>query len=85
MFMIDGVNILRTPRRAANIAVRAELGRYPMVFSTTLQTVRFWCHVLHSDNILLKAAYRNEIYTDLNTKPSWVGMVRGVLLECEEK
>ena len=48
----------------------------PYVFGATF---------LHSDNTLLKAAYRNEINTDLNNKPSCVRMVRSVLLECDEK
>ncbi len=56
-----------------------------MIFSVILQTMLFWYHILHSDIILRKAVYRNEINADLNDKPSWVRMVRSVLLECDKK
>ncbi len=47
------------------MAVRVEMGRYPIIVNVILQPLRFWCHSLHSGNVLLKVAYRNALNADL--------------------
>ena len=48
---IMGVN-----KRVANLAVKGELGRFPVGFSCILQAFKYWYHLQKSSNALLREA-----------------------------
>ena len=43
-------------KRAVNLAVKGELGRFPVGILCMLQAFKYWYHILSSSNILLQEA-----------------------------
>ena len=43
-------------KRAVNLAVKGELGRFPVGISCMLQAFKYWYHIQSSSNILLQEA-----------------------------
>ncbi|MEW8544064.1 MAG: hypothetical protein AB2693_11065, partial [Candidatus Thiodiazotropha sp.] len=49
--------ILGVNKRAVNLAVKGELGRFPVTFSSVIQAFRYWNHLMESRNPLLQEAF----------------------------
>jgi hypothetical protein len=50
--------ILGIPQNSCNDAVYGELGRYPLYVKRYVQIIKYWLHIVNSDNIILKYVYR---------------------------
>ena len=74
-------SILHVPKNASGIAVRGELGRYPLLLFVIKQTINFWIHISGSKNKILKDAFLTEIETDQCGTHSLASVVRVVLTE----
>ena len=48
--------ILEVNKRAVNLVVKGELGRFPVSFSCIMQAFKYWCHLQESSNSLLREA-----------------------------
>ena len=49
--------ILGVNTRAVNLAVKGELGRFPVTFSCIIQAFKYWYHLQESPNFLLREAF----------------------------
>ena len=49
--------ILGVNKRAVNLAVKGELGRFPVTFSCIIQAFKCWYHLQESPNSLLREAF----------------------------
>ena len=52
-----GKFILGVNKRAVNLAVNGELGRFPVTFSCIMQAFKYWYHLQESPNSLLREAF----------------------------
>ena len=48
--------LLGVNKRAVNLAVKGNLGRFPIGISCMLQSFKYWYHIQSSNNILLREA-----------------------------
>jgi len=52
--------VLQVPRRAANLTVMAELGRYPILLEVFLNMIKFWVRLTKENNSLLHNAFEES-------------------------
>ena len=58
--------ILGVNKRSVNLAVKGEMGRFPVSFSSILQAFKYWYHFQESSNSLLREA--SSVCRDLHDK-----------------
>ena len=63
--------ILGVNRRAVNLAVKGELGRFPVAFSCVIQAFRYWYHLMESSNPLLQEAFSVSKSLHYNGVSTW--------------
>ena len=70
--------ILGVNKKAVNLAVKGELGRFPIGISCLLQALKYWDHLQSSENTLLREAL--SLSTTLNNEGvfSWVTFVKSL-------
>ena len=70
--------ILGVNKKAVNLAVKGELGRFPIGISCLLQAQEYWDHLQSSENTLLREAL--SLSTTLNNEGvfSWVTFVKSL-------
>jgi hypothetical protein len=73
--------ILGVPLNACNDAVYGELGRYPLFVNRYVQIIKYWFHIIHSDNIILKLLYRYLYEESEKGVNNWAKKVKCLLDE----
>ena len=63
--------ILGVNRRAVNLAVKGELGRFPVAFSCVIQAFKYWYHLMKSSNPLLQEAFSVSKSLHYNGVSTW--------------
>ena len=58
--------ILGVNKRVVNLAVKGELGRFPVSFSCIIQAFKYWYHLQDSSNSVLRGA--TSVCRDFNDK-----------------
>ncbi len=69
-------------RRAANFAIKAELGREPIFSFICSQAFRYWRKLIsldYSSKEILNAAYESELETHKSGNISWVTFIAKLL------
>ena len=51
--------ILKVKSSTCNVGVYGELGRYPLYINRYSRIIKFWCHILQSNNILILKLYNS--------------------------
>jgi hypothetical protein len=75
--------ILGVHKKASNIAVRGELGRYPLYIDTLLHIVTFWKRLTKmEENSLLHKAYACEQQLTSEGTHTWLKCVKHILNKC---
>ena len=52
--------LLKVKSSTCNIGVYGELERYPLYVTRYTRIIKFWCHIINTDNILV-----NKLYSSL--------------------
>jgi hypothetical protein len=73
---------LKVGKFTSNTAVRAELGRLPLLISVAVATISYWINITASTDKLVYAAYREDIKLDSCGHKNWVTLVRTILKRC---
>lgn len=68
---------------SSSIAIRAELGRFPLLLNIALLTIRYWLSILKSPSKLVNAAYQEDLELEMNGQKNWVTLVRVILRRCD--
>ena len=58
--------ILEVNKKVVNLAVKGELGQFPVSFSCIIQAFKYWYHLQESSNSLLREA--SSVCRDLHNK-----------------
>lgn len=74
-------SLLGVKHSTCTAAVYSELGRYPLYVQRYVQIIRFWLHILHSNNNILKSAFYSSISLHDNGYNSWAAKVHSILNE----
>ena len=77
--------LLGVNKKASNLAVRGELGRYPLLIDVVLSMVKYWVRLNDTknkitDNLLLETIKENKAMADKN-QPCWLTCLKTVLFE----
>jgi hypothetical protein len=51
-------NILKVKLSTSNDGVYGELCRYPLYISRFVRIIKYWCKIVHTDNIIMKTLYK---------------------------
>ena len=70
--------LLEVTKRASNLAVMAELGRYPLLIDIFINMVKYYIRLLNSDGLLSEALSTSRLLFK-NNKNSWFGCVYALL------
>ena len=62
-----------------NVGVYGEFGRYPLYLNRYSRIIKFWCHVLQSNNILILKLYNSLVASCNNGKTNWAKGVKTLL------
>ena len=77
--------LLGVNKKASNLAVRGELGRYPFLIDVVLSMVKYWVRLNDTknkitDNLLLETIKENKAMADKN-QPCWLTCLKTILFE----
>ena len=77
--------LLSVNKKASNLAVRGELGRYPLLIDVVLSMVKYWVRLNDTknkitDNLLLETIKENKAMVDKNQQ-SWLTCLKTILIE----
>ena len=74
-------SVLRVKESTCTAPVYSELRRYPIYIQQYVQIMKFWLHILYSENVVIKTAYYTSL--DLHEKgyKSWASKVHTLLNE----
>ncbi|MES9993748.1 MAG: reverse transcriptase family protein [Candidatus Thiodiazotropha sp.] len=67
--------ILGVNKRAVNLAVKGELGRFPIGISCWLQVLRYWDHLQNTENTLLREAFALNEYLHTQGVNTWFSFI----------
>lgn len=73
--------LLKVKSSTCNIGVYGELQRYPLYISRYTRIIKFWCHIINSDNILVNKLYSSLVDAcsiGVNTN-NWAKSVKSLL------
>jgi len=72
-------SVLGVKQSTCTAAVYSELGRYPIYIQQYVQIIKFWLHILYSENAVIKTAYYTSL--DLHEKgyKSWASRLHTLL------
>jgi hypothetical protein len=74
-------NTLGVHRRATEVLVKAELGRYPLLSNIIKNSYTYWQHVLNSDKTtLLHSAMLHNIENDRHGEINYYSRIKGLFL-----
>ena len=71
--------LLKVKSSTCNVGVYGELGRYPLYINRYSRIIKFWCHVLQSNNILILKLYNSLVASCNNGKTNWAKGVKTLL------
>lgn len=75
--------VLGVHKKAMNIPVMGELGRYPITIDIVGQIISFWIHVLESnENSYLRQVYNQMMQQTCSDSP-WLNFVKNTLYNCD--
>ncbi len=73
---------LHVGKYSSNLAVRAELGRFPLLITVALHTIKYWVNILKSPDKIVYAAYQEDVALDKAGQANWATLVRAILARC---
>ena len=71
--------LLKVKSSTCNVGVYGELGRYPLYINRYSRIIKFWCHILQSNNILILKLYNSLVASCNNGKTNWAKGVKTLL------
>ena len=71
--------VLEVSRRATNIAVMSELGRYPLYLETILNMLKYFSRLTKIENCLAGEAFNTSVNLYNENKKSWYGSIVEVM------
>ena len=74
-------SILSVKQSTSTASVYYELGRYPLYIQRYVQIIKFWLHIINSENNVVKVALYSSIELHENGYISWAGKVHSILNE----
>jgi hypothetical protein len=73
---------LNTGKYSSNLPARAELGRYPLIITVAVLTVKFWSKLTSSPDKLSYQAYIEERNQNIGGVSNWMTFLETVLKRC---
>jgi hypothetical protein len=74
--------ILGVKQSTSNAAVYGELARYPLYITRYFQIIKFWLHLLNTDNIIIRYVYNESLKRCLNgNMRTWASKVKLLLAQ----
>ena len=70
--------ILQVSKRATNIAVMGELGRYPLYLEVLLNMVKYWFRLSEQTDSLIKEAFEESKNMFNKNKDCWYGSIKSI-------
>ena len=71
--------ILKVKSSTCTSGVYGDLGRYPLYIERYVRIIKFWCHIVSSDNILCTYFYNNMVEACNKGATKWAGNVKSPL------
>ena len=71
--------VLKVKSSTCTLGVYGDLGRYPLYIQRYVRIIKFWCHIVSSDNILVTYFYNNMVEACNNGATNWAGNVKSLL------
>lgn len=71
--------LLKVKSSTCNVGVYGELGRSPLYINRYSRIIKFWCHLLQSNNILISNLYNALVVSCASGKSNWAKSVKTLL------
>ena len=72
--------ILKVKTSTSNAGIYGELGRYPLYLFRYVRIIRYWCKLIHTNNIM-SVVYKSAVDDISKGLKNWVGNVKSLLEE----
>ena len=73
--------ILKVKTSTSNAGIYGELGRYPLYLFRFVRIIRYWCKLMHTNNIVMSAVYKAAVDDILKGLNNWAGNEKSLLEE----
>ena len=73
--------ILKVKTSTSNAGIYGELGRYPLYLFRYVRIIRYWCKLIHTNNIVMSVVYKSAVDDTSKGLKNWVGNVKSLLEE----
>ena len=73
--------ILKVKTSTSNAGIYGELGRYPLYLFRYVRIIRYWCKLIHPNNIVMSVVYKSAVDDISKGLKNWVGNVKSLLEE----
>ena len=69
---------LEVPKRATNLAVMGELGRFPLLIEVFYNMLKYWKRISNMSHSLVSEAFIESSHLYLDNKDSWYGCIQSL-------
>ena len=71
--------VLKVKSSTCTLGVYGNIGRYPLYIQRYVRIIKFWCHIVLLDNILVTYFYNNMVEVCNKGATNWAGNVKSLL------
>ena len=71
--------LLKVRSSTPSLGVYGDLGRYPLYISRYVRIIKFWCHILSTENILVSYFYNHMVEACSYGAKNWASNVKSLL------